>query len=313
MAEFGRFLFERRWRSDYNGELERMNGGKIGAPFRFTRSVIVWANMLRTALGIAYRLALGIMNAFLEEEGIVGMKLSQFYDRCIASDAPGPSGDERFLACGRGIVTPSAGEVDVALDSTGLSLNKYGGWLIDKWGVKKVSGWIKLHVAVNADTDEILAFVITTERCGDVTCTDKLMELVTGGGHRVRRLLADAAYDSKANWRKYSEMGMKVCINLKSKYLGEYGKLTGHNHVRSHGCMVRGEQIARIIDIGREEWKTEIGYSRRWKVECTFSDLKRMLGDILRSRTMRTNVLETFGKVTVHNEYKRIRRSFSGA
>ena len=218
------------------------------------------------------------------------------------------SEDERFLAYGRGNVPPTDCPITVALDSTGISINKYGGWLVNKWGLKKVSGWIKLHVAVNTATNEILSFVITDEHCGDNTCTDLLMEQVLSGGHKVAGLLADAAYDSKINWRKYTEMGMKVCINIRSKNLTDNAKPTSHLGIRSHGCMIRGAQIKRISKIGREEWKKENNYGMRWKVECTFSDMKRILGDILRSTTRWNSVLETFDKVSVHNMYKDIRK-----
>ena len=45
----------------------------------------------------------------------------------------------------------------------------------------------------------------------------------------------------------------------------------------------------------------------RWKVECTFSDLKRMLLDILRAKTKWNCVQETMNKVSAHNLYKSIR------
>ncbi len=47
----------------------------------------------------------------------------------------------------------------------------------------------------------------------------------------------------------------------------------------------------------------------RWKVECTFSDLKRLFGDILRARARWKDVEETFQKVRVLNIYKGCRRS----
>jgi len=88
---------------------------------------------------------------------------------------------------------------------------------VNRWNIRRIAGWIKLHAAVDVDTDEILAFVITTEHCGDVACLDKLMGLVVEGGHDVDALLADSAYDSKGIWNKYAGMGTHVCINIKSK------------------------------------------------------------------------------------------------
>ncbi len=48
--------------------------------------------------------------------------------------------------------------------------------------------------------------------------------------------------------------------------------------------MPHGKQIRRIAEVGRDQRNLEVGYGRRWKVECTFSDLKRLFGDVMRAR-----------------------------
>lgn len=49
------------------------------------------------------------------------------------------------------------------------------------------------------------------------------------------------------------------------------------------------------------------------KVECTFSDAKRLFGDVLRSRTRQADVEETVAKVFLLNEYKGIRMRCQGS
>ena len=305
MEEFGRRLFEFSWDVGHPADIRSMNQGKVGHPFVYSDSLILWIVMLRTVLKISYRLVLGIANIFIKKAGLPPISLTQLFCRCNSLDRNVDS-EGRFLAFGTGNVVPKQRKITVALDATGISLKKYGGWLAHKWNMKKVTGWIKLHVAVDVDTNEILAFVITDESVGDNSCTDKLMELVMAAGHDVGKLLADAGYDSKANWKKYSEMGMDVCINIKSMQLKKQ-RPTGNNHIRSHGCLPRGIQMKRIDEIGRDQWKKEMGYGMRWKVECTFSDLKRILMDILRAKTRWNCVQETLNMVLALNEYKNIR------
>ena len=75
------------------------------------------------------------------------------------------------------------------------------------------------------------------------------------------------------------------------------------------GCAVRAKHVLRILEVGREKWKEEVGYSRRWRVEGTFSDLKRMFGDTLRARA-RERVAELIGRIVrCHNIFKSIRWS----
>ena len=312
MGEFARSLFDRSWKERMSDDLAAANRGKIGHPFVFPDSVIIWGLTLKAALNLSYRLARGIVNVFLEETGSHGISLAQFYHRCGEISRPIMNDradiDGRILAYGHCDVTPSETAVSVAVDSTGISLNKYGGWLMHRWNMKPVSGWVKLHAAVNVDTNQILAYVITDESCGDPTCMDLLMEQVVSAGHRVKKLLADAAYDTKAIWNKCSSMGIQVAINIKSSELG-YRAPKQSRHVSSKGCLTRRGAIVRIFDVGRDQWKLEVGYGMRWKVECTFSDLKRLFGDILRARARWKDVEETFQKVRVLNIYKNCRQS----
>ena len=57
-------------------------------------------------------------------------------------------------------------DVIIAIDSTGIKVTNRGQWLRDKWSVKK-KGYLKIHVAVNIKTREILALEVTDEKVHD--------------------------------------------------------------------------------------------------------------------------------------------------
>ena len=57
-------------------------------------------------------------------------------------------------------------DVTIAIDSTGIKVTNRGQWPRDKWFVKK-KGYLKIHVAVNAKTKEILALEVTDEKVHD--------------------------------------------------------------------------------------------------------------------------------------------------
>ena len=305
MEEFAHFLMETGWLETMEADLASMNHEKLGRPFTFTDRAIQWANRLRIVFKTSYRLARGLMNHFLRGLGFQGISLTQFYDRCRRASAVGGA-DGRVLASGPCDVDVSEAPISVAVDSTGMSLNKYGGWRCYHWNLKSVTGWIKLHAAADTDTNRILAYAVTDERCGDVNLLGPLVEDVISAGHKVGKILADAAYDKKAYWNEYAARGIDVAINIRNSQLNK-NVPDFPGRIRSHGCAARGREMARILKIGRDEWKKEKGYGRRWKVECTFSDAKRLFGDILRSRTRQTDVEETVAKVLLLNEYKGIR------
>jgi len=128
MADFGRKLFDFDWDSTYSDDIRRMNKGKVGHPFVFSDNLIARVVLLRTVLKTSYRLMLGIVNHFIVSLGLRSISLTQLYDRCNSLELNIGS-DERFLAFGQGNVGPKPHPITVALDATGLSLNKYGEWL----------------------------------------------------------------------------------------------------------------------------------------------------------------------------------------
>jgi Transposase DDE domain len=50
-----------------------------------------------------------------------------------------------------------AGELHLIVDSTGLKLRGAGEWLFEKHGTLKRRSWRKLHIGIDADSDEIVA------------------------------------------------------------------------------------------------------------------------------------------------------------
>ncbi len=120
-----------------------------------------------------------------------------------------------------------------------------------------MTGWIKLHFATDPDTNRIPAYAVTDERCGDMTCFDGLMKDVFSAGHKVGKVRADAAYDSKAVWNEYTARGIDVAINRRSSQLNK-NVPDYPGRIRSHGSVARGKEMARILKVGREEWKREI-------------------------------------------------------
>jgi len=52
----------------------------------------------------------------------------------------------------------------IALDSTGIKITNRGQWMQEKWNIRnKKKGYLKIHIAVNIKTKEILAFLEVTD------------------------------------------------------------------------------------------------------------------------------------------------------
>jgi hypothetical protein len=67
----------------------------------------------------------------------------------------------------------------------------------EKW--RKKRGWIKVHIAVDAETKELLSFEVTDERIADNKKFKSLLAHAekTLNGRKIALVLADGAHDSK--------------------------------------------------------------------------------------------------------------------
>lgn len=104
----------------------------------------------------------------------------------------------------------------MAVDSSGIKVSNRGEWIHKKWRVQR--GFIKVHIAVDTKTKQILAIEVTKEDVGDGRM---LRRLVDSSQNRValKRIIADGAYDSQSNFRMLADrvidpliLGAQKCI-----------------------------------------------------------------------------------------------------
>jgi len=183
---FAEELIEEGFGAMMAAEAEAYEGA--GRPRVYPDAMVIWGMKIMYAWKTGYRQTVGIMRAVLKRARIRCISTSQFYHRAksISSGRTcGVAGDARILAKGIAPVRPAAGrKITVAVDSTGVRPSRAGEWLAKRYDKKKQRGWFKLHAATDADTNEILAFVITAEDCGDNTCFMMLIDMVWKQGMR---------------------------------------------------------------------------------------------------------------------------------
>jgi hypothetical protein len=89
---------------------------------------------------------------------------------------------------------------------------------------------------------------------------------------KVRRVIGDGAYDSRALYDAAISRGVKVVPPIKTAQTG------------GRGCRARDRVVRRIRKVGRRQWKRESGYHRQSRAENTFMRYKRILDDRLHAR-----------------------------
>lgn len=88
---------------------------------------------------------------------------------------------------------------DLIIDSSGLKVHGEGEWKVKIHGSEKRRGWIKLHIAIDPKTQNLIALEITDDQVAD---SNVLPKLIDQSPKRVKRVLADGAYD-RASCRQH--------------------------------------------------------------------------------------------------------------
>lgn len=281
-------------------ELDEMNCGKEGKPFAFSDTVIIWMMVMMGRFDFSVRETVGCAKAKLKDYGIKAPSRSTFQRRAeeIARNAlfgPPPE-DPRILAL---FVSPNVSERRrrTGIDSTGLNLTSTSLWRMKKWRVgPKYRGWLKLHALTDLDTGEVLAWALTEENVGDSLLFRHLFSAASAAGHRMSEIYGDNAYDSLDNWKLAAGNGVKFVTKFKS-----------NTAPRTNGCGARGQAARQWVACGGKGWAKLTGYGFRWKIECTFSDLKRLISESVAARKKGGWIREVFQKVCAFNIHKEIR------
>ena len=166
--------------------------------------------------------------------------------------------------------------LELAIDSSGLKIRGEGEWKVKIHGNEKRRGWIKLHIALDPKTQELIEIDVTDELVADSTVLPTLIEKAPKS---IERVYADGAYD-RGVCRKYLySKGIKALIPPRRQ-----GAIRKETELEERNTAL---QIIRRLE-GDEEafdfWKKLSGYHRRSLVETAFSRLKRLFGDRLGSK-----------------------------
>jgi Transposase DDE domain len=156
-----------------------------GGQRRYSDLVIETALMLGLVFGLRLRQSEGFLSSVLA---------------LMALDLPAP--DHTTLSrrartwsplTGRNIRQPLPdGPLHVLVDSTGLKIYGAGQWLEEKHGAKSHRGWRKLHLALDADSGEIIAHSLTDQDTSDGSQVEPLLGQIED---EIGQFTGDGAYE----------------------------------------------------------------------------------------------------------------------
>ena len=96
--------------------------------------------------------------------------------------------------------------VAIAVDCTGIKVEKAGDWIERKHGKKK--RYVKLHFAVNTETHEVVAMEVSTDDVHDSKAVPGLLDEAERNV-RVEKMIGDGAYDSVLVYEEQGSVGSR--------------------------------------------------------------------------------------------------------
>jgi Transposase DDE domain len=182
-------------------------------------------------------------------------------------------------------LTPSSEPVHVVIDSTGLKVYGAGEWQREKHGERRRRTWRKLHLAVNPDTNEILASELTSNEIGDSSMMGPLLEQIQSP---MSAVTADGAYDGEPVYRAIAARQPQPppMVIIPPRATAVLGPTAGT--VPS----LRDRHIQTIQEKGRRGWQRAVGYGKRSLVETAMLRYKTLIGPTLRARKLATQKVE---------------------
>lgn len=171
------------------------------------------------------------------------------------------------------------GPLHLVIDATGLKLYGEGEWRVRGRGWTKRRTWRKLHLAMDAQTQQIKAVLSTPKDVVDPRALPRLLRQVEG---QIERVTADGAYDSRECYKAIHKRGGQAIIPPRK----------GSTLWTDEYLQQRNQNLRGVRKLGTKGWKKKSGYHRRSLVETAMFRLKTLFADKLRSRRVERQATE---------------------
>jgi len=275
LVKRGEILLDLSILDKWSIELERMNAGKEGGRYAYPELFIRLLGCIHLLFHLPYRQTEGFLRALRRFDSRIQVPDYSTIDRRVNRLNVKFDQDQNY-----------GDDVIIAVDASGIKVSNRGDWIRHKWKVKR--GYLKIHIAVDTKSKQIMSMDVTSEKVGDGKRLKKLVDEASGKA-KVNKVLADGAYDSKKNFHYLTMKGIEPIIKVRRNTSNKAG-----------GCIPR-KLVAQEYLRNPEAWKRKHGYGQRWIVESAFSSLKRTFGEYVSARKIRNMTKEMMIKASLYN------------
>lgn len=262
------------------------SGKKNGRPFTYGDRAIELVLTLRQLYDLPLRGAQGFAQALV---ALLGLTLPVPHYSTVSRRAG-------RLPVDLGAAPASGGRV-LLLDSTGLKVFGEGEWKVRRHGYRKRRTWRKLHLAIDAATQEVVACALTENGTTDGAMAGPLLDAIED---EIAGVKADGAYDQRPVYAAAQRRGAAVVVPpRRGAKIRVHGNTGGPPDPRD-------ESVRGVRRYGRKGWKRRVGYHERSLVETGMFRYKTIIGGRLHARAIVNQRVEVRIGCKIMNRFTRL-------
>ena len=270
------------WVDSWDEELIEMNAGKLGKPFEYPQSMIVFQSLLVEKFST--RGAESITRK-LEGFGLI----PKCNDHATIH--------RRVLNLGLKFAIPKGVEIHEGTDGSGFKMTNSGEYFQNKYGETRRKF---ARVVITATKDDILAVEVYINEKGNSeqkVAQKHIQEIIESGGNIVKTY-DDGAFDTKEFFNFLERHKIQSAIRIRA-----------NASKKAKGSMRRKKEVLRFKELGYKEWAKQKEYGMRWPMtEGHFSGIKRGYGDCAKSKIIENIILELKRKVWIYDKVRKYGR-----
>ena len=273
----GEILLDFSVMDEWRLELGKVNDGKVGEPYHYPEAFMRLLGFIRVLFHLPYRQSEGFIRAMAKY--VDGLQVPDYstIDRRV----------NKLNLSLEDTLIKSNNPVSIAVDASGIKVHNGGDWIRRVWKVKK--GYLKIHFAVNIKTKQVVSMDVSSEKIQDGKRLKRLVRKAKENV-KVKRVLADGAYDSRENFSFLYDNNIKPVIRVRSNSVA-----------KSKGCLSRKHAVIEQKMFKPKSWSRIHRFGYRWRVEGAFSCIKRIFGEYVSAKKFVNMAKEMAMKASLYN------------
>ena len=276
LVKRGEFYINPEFLNTWLDELKQINAGKTGQPYLYPNSLIEFLAVLQ-AKNFDYRSLEGIIRGISKISiPFPIISYSQICRRINKLEVSFETAEENLI---------------VAVDGSGEKSSKRGGWIREKWKVKR--GWIKVVIMGNTKGD------IIDIRVGTETLDEKKAArgMIRTNHKRIKKIMMDGYHDCKKTFDLCEKYGIETAIKIRK-----------NASTKTRTSPRRRKEVRLYQKHGYEKWAKEKEYGLRWPAsEGIFSAVTRIFGDSISAAKKANMYHQVKTKYWAYNKLKEVR------